>query len=276
MNFCLRCGEAKPLRIVCPSCSTTFALDSGALFCGNCGTKLQQKAVVRYESDGFATPEKAVLCYLEGLKNQDLEQMLSAFAWETQLEHYSYDQYYEYYPAYGPGVTARIPSMEGIMYSANLHGLRNRQFSAIYNALEVCIRGPVDGSVNYKTKLLANEESAAEFFQSFDYIRLGKLSGLTNIRFLSPDEATDGRFSEERMQKSFQRINAQYGADEVVNLLAMADVGSETLYFAPTIARYADRWYLVTCSSTVSTIIGIPSPAQAFYLTTDALSDLSR
>ena len=34
----------------------------------------------RYEGEGFDTPEDAALYYLAGLKNQDFEQMLAAFA----------------------------------------------------------------------------------------------------------------------------------------------------------------------------------------------------
>ena len=35
---------------------------------------------IRYEGQGFATPEDALACYMEGLKNLDFEQMMSAFA----------------------------------------------------------------------------------------------------------------------------------------------------------------------------------------------------
>ena len=44
----------------------------------------------RYEGEGFDTPEDAALYYLAGLKNQDFEQMLAAFAWETQADHFDF------------------------------------------------------------------------------------------------------------------------------------------------------------------------------------------
>ena len=35
---------------------------------------------MKYEGEGFATPEEALTCYMEGLKNLDFDQMMSAFA----------------------------------------------------------------------------------------------------------------------------------------------------------------------------------------------------
>ena len=44
---------------------------------------------IRYEGLGFDTPEEALTCYVEGIKELDFEKILSAFAWETQASHYS-------------------------------------------------------------------------------------------------------------------------------------------------------------------------------------------
>ena len=95
-NFCVKCGTPKPEMLVCPACGEQYPPDSGVVFCGKCGTKILQNDLSsgKLEGPGFDTPEEALACYMEGLKNLDFEQMLSAFAWETQAEHYSIDMFF--------------------------------------------------------------------------------------------------------------------------------------------------------------------------------------
>ena len=95
-KICPNCG-AETEGNFCPDCGTKHPIDSGAVFCGNCGAKLQRDASIsiKYEGKGFGTPEEALTCYMEGLKNLDFEQMLIAFAWETQMAHYDFKAYFE-------------------------------------------------------------------------------------------------------------------------------------------------------------------------------------
>ena len=262
-NFCTKCGTQRPEDIACPNCGTTYPADSGTVFCGNCGTKLQGSAAVRYEGNGFDSPEEALICYMEGLKNLDFEQMLSAFAWETQMEHYSLQAYFERLRVYQTNMRPRMPSVNNLMFSANVNILRFNQVDVIYRSLEHYILGedyPETGFV----QLQNGPDEVAAFLQQFDNGRIEKLAQMTNIRILSPDEVTEDRFSMERNQENFIRQTACYGADEAVNLVGAGDVGGETLYCFPTICRYGDRWYLVSVSSMTSMILGVPVDLQGF------------
>ena len=228
--------------------------------------------VFRYEGPGFDTPEAAITCYLEGLKNLDFEQMLSAFAWETQISHYDFNAYYDRIKAYMPSAKPRMPSVNDFMLSANLHELRSAQIDAIYRSLEVYILS--DDYPNGKTIALKEDGEADAFLQKFDNGRLEKLTAMTNIRFVSPDTVTNNKFSMERNQQNFVRQSAHYGADEVVNIVALASVGDETLYCCPTVARYGGRWYLVSVSSFTSMILGVSVDYQAFACGKGLLSDI--
>ena len=61
-NFCTKCGTRKPENITCPGCGEKYPADTSDIFCGNCGTKLQEvvKHSIRLEGNGFDTPEEAV------------------------------------------------------------------------------------------------------------------------------------------------------------------------------------------------------------------------
>ena len=233
---------------------------------------------IRYEGEGFAAPEDALACYMEGLKNLDFEQMMSAFAWETQMEHYDLRVFLERIGAYQVTMRPRMPSINDFMFSANVNVLRFYQADLIYRSIEAYILGDDDpakaatGSVTFER----NSDDVGAFLEKFENGRLEKLTQMTNIRFLSPDEITDNKFSVGPNPEAFIRQTACYGADEAVNLVGVADVGDETLYCYPTICRYGDRWYLVSVSSFTSMIIGVSNLNQAFVCGPGSLADLIR
>ncbi|MBR5962028.1 MAG: hypothetical protein IKZ98_13680 [Clostridia bacterium] len=279
-NFCIKCGAKKPEAIICPNCGAEYSFDSGVVYCGNCGTKLQQSIIsaVKYEGDGFDTPEEALACYMEGLKNLNFEQMMSAFAWETQVEHYDLQVYLERIGAYQPTMYPRMPSVNDFMFSANVNTVRFMQAVLIYRAVEAYILGD-DAPAKAASGLIVFQKDSndvEEFLKKFENGRLEKLTQMTNIRFLSPDEITDNKFSNEMNAKNFVKQTACYGADETVNLVGVANAGDETLYCWPTICRYGDKWYLVSLSSLTSMIIGVSNNNLAFVCGTGSLSDMIR
>ena len=216
----------------------------------------------RYEGDGFDTPEAAVACYLEGLKNLDFERMLDAFAWETQAEHFSVEAQIQRMRVYSTSVKPRFPSADAFLVAANLHAIRAAQTDMIYRALEFYMLGedyPATGNV-----ILKEEGQREEFLLKFSSGKLERLTQMDNIRYVSPDAVTNGSFSSERMRENYAKQTAIYGADEVVDIVALADVGSETLYCCPTVARYGDRWYLVSVGSFTSSLLGVGIECQAF------------
>ena len=267
-NFCIKCGTKKPEEVTCPDCGTTYPADSGAVFCGNCGKKMKSKISfsVRYEGEGFSTPEEALICYMEGLRNLDFDQMLSAFAWETQMKHYDFKAFFERTGAYQPTMRPRIPSVNDFMFSANVNILRFYQADLIYRSLEQYILGENSPSRTATGSFVFRKDTddVDVFLLKFDNGKLEKLKQMKNIRCLSPDAISDNKFSHEMNQKAFIRQTACYGADETVNLVGIADVNDETLYCCPTICRYGDKWYLVSVSSMASMIVGISLDNQAF------------
>ena len=279
-NFCIKCGTKKPEEIVCPDCGAKYPPDSGAVFCGDCGARLLRPAAaaVRYEGEGFDTPEEALACYMEGLKNLNFEQMMRAFAWETQMEHYDFPAYYERLRVYQPTMRPRMPSVNDFMFSANVNVLRSYQADMIYRSLEAYILGD-DAPMKSKTGTITFQKDSDDvevFLKKFENGRLEKLSEMANIRFLSPDALTENKFSMELNQKQFIRQTACYGADEAVNIVGMADVRDETLYCCPTICRYGDKWYLVSVSSFTSMIMAVSMDYQAFICGTGSLADMLR
>ena len=269
-NFCMQCGAKRPETIVCPDCGKEYPADISASFCGECGGKLKQDAVPtgRLEGNGFDTPEEAVTCYLEGLRNQDFRQMLSAFAWETQAEHYSTESQIKRIRMYNISVKPRFPNASSFLEGANLYSMLSSQTDAICQSIDTYVLGEDGDNPGYDPTMvipLQEDTEVDTFMERFRSGKLEKLAGLTNIRFLTPDQVTRGLFSNERNQENYIKQNARYGADETVDIPAIADFdGDKILFCCPTVARYGSKWYLVSVSSMTSMIRGISVNMQAF------------
>ena len=229
---------------------------------------------IRYEGAGFDTPEDAVACYMNGLKNLDFEQILSAYAWETLASHYSVEKFLQRIKAYIPTSYVRMPAANDFMVSATLHSLRAAEIRMIYNSLEAYILG--EDYPDGKTIPLQEEGDVEAFLQKYDNSRLEALTGMSDIIFLTPDSVTDNKFSLEINQENLKKQTAQYGADEVVNVVAVALISDGTILCMPTVARYGDRWYMVSVNSITSMILGVDMNHQAFMFREVKLEDFFR
>jgi len=267
-NFCIKCGTPKPEMIVCPACGEQYPSDSGVVFCGKCGTKIlpDDLSYAKLEGTGFDTPEEALTCYMEGLKNLDFEQMLSAFAWETQAEHYSIEKFFNRMQTYAQYNKPRIPFLNDFMLAVNTEEIRAAQIDMIYNALEAYILG--EDYPKGQMIPLKEEKDTEAFLRKFENGRLEKLASMGEIRFISPDLVTGSKFSMPINKENFKKQTAHYGANEAVNIVGAAEIGDEVLCCCPTICRYGDKWYLVSCSSMTSAILGIEVARQAFISVT--------
>lgn len=221
---------------------------------------------VRYEGEGFDSPEAALTCYMEGFKNLDFEQVMSAFAWETQMEHYDFRAYFERLGVYNTSTKPGMPSANSLLFSANVNILRSNQANMIYQSIEQYILGDSSPSKAATGAIVFRKDSddLDVFLQKFETGRLDNLAQMTNIRFMSPDDITNGMFSSGKSPERFAKMSAAYGADETVNLIGMADVGDETFFCCPTICRYGDKWYLVSVNSFTGTLVGLTPEYMAF------------
>lgn len=236
---------------------------------------------LRLEGEGFDTPEAAVTRYLEGLRDLDFERMLSAFAWETQAERCDLKARILYTRSIFPAMIPKYPSDSAFLRQINMEQLRAQQINLISLAFQRYVLGDevVLGGKGYDytyvTIAPVDEAMAEEYLALYTAGRVEALAGLSGIRFLTPDEVTGGLYSSEQNAKSRARQHAAYGADEVIDLPAVADVGERLLFCCPTVARYGERWYLVSATGIVPALLSFEQNRQAFVVV-DSPADLFR
>ena len=272
-KFCTKCGTKRPDVIVCSQCGTQYPVDTDVVFCGECGTKLQQDAdLPKYEGNGFNTPEDAALCYLAGIKNLNFDQILSAFAWETQVDHFDYKAHITRAKGTDPTYVPGMPAANALLRSAMLEQLRDEQINAICRAIELYVNDELLTS-GRPTLMFKTEDEIEEYFQRCDNGKIENLATMENIRFYTSDDLTEGLFSSDKVQRNYLRQNAKYGADEIKDMIVAADIGENTIIIAPTVARYGAQWYLVNVFSTTQSILGIESNRNAFYVLPEDLKN---
>lgn len=267
-KYCTKCGAKKPEDIVCPGCGMNYPADTDAVYCGECGTKLQQDSnedsAFTYEGKGFKTAEEAVLCYLAGIKNLDLAQTLSAFAWETQADHYDFKAFLSRVKQINPAMVPGMPVFNDLSRSVMLEQIRYSQTNYICRALENYINSEMTSS-GTGALVFTEDNPFDEYMARCDNGRIDNLAAMKNIRFYDLDDVTEGKYSSEPIQKFYVPRNAVYGADETKDVFATVDIGTETYAITPTAARYGDRWYIVSSNSLIADIYGIITNAKAFF-----------
>lgn len=189
-KYCTVCGAKRPGGLACPGCGTEYPGDTDAVFCGECGTKLRQEAEAgeevassRYEGSGFDTPEEAALWYLAGIRNLDFEQILSAFAWETQAAHFDFRAFISRIQniviSYHPG----MPASNGLLLSAMVEELRDYQVDLIRRALENFVNDEVPNNGAVSVGLQTEEEMEA-YLERCDNGKVEALATMGNIVFI--------------------------------------------------------------------------------------------
>ena len=149
---------------------------AAALLLGCCGALAEDG--FRYEGDGFDTPEEAALWYLAGLKNGDYDQMLSAFAWETQADHYDFKKQITRTKGITPVTVPGMPASNGLLRTAALEQIRDYQIHMICVSLENYINDEMYASLT-SSLLFNTDEEPDEYFRRCDNGRIEKLAEMT-------------------------------------------------------------------------------------------------
>jgi hypothetical protein len=240
---------------------------------------------VTHEGPGFASPEDAVHCYLEGLRNGDVQQMLSAFAIETYVDHYDIIAACRRQGSYNPNSPIGMPNSSPLWRNINIESRRGDlvkfiNFQARYYSLP-----PFDFSVPYILKKEIVDEKTVEFFpgangnkleitEFFSYIDGSKAErSITDLKFdsfIEPvtliEEKNDKSLLESYLGEEYQSIIAKqmlvYGADEFTGVACLLTnettyLGEESYLLCFDAARYGNLWYLHTFQGSVGLYLNI-------------------
>lgn len=246
----------------------------------------------KIEGPGYSTPEDAAKAYLTGLKNQDVDAMVSAFAVESYAEHYDFEAYLDRMQSYGLYYEMLFPNTNEYTRQLNIENRKNsitsniiRQYM-LYNAPEDLTKGI--------TLDLSDSDDLADFIKEFEHdTKDYRFKDLTVTAALSsvnlpddPEDALDALMEQlpedvqddllddvseddlehvleiylsDKNQDNIEQQVKAYGveAEDVANVAVIFEADGDTWVFCPQAIRYNGKWYLQSLSGNIAAIGGM-------------------
>ena len=211
-----------------------------------------------YEGPGWDTPEDAVLVYLEGMKEQDLYKMISAYAVETHIDHFDLQAQLERIRAYTISMIPRMPNSTNLLWGINVEARKNEIVQSILLQMStLCLyerAQDFDRPIGFQSDNFAEEARAfvEELDQAFAAVDFNTL----NVLRFTPPELISELYASERNQENIKRQAAPYGVDEMRSVIAVFALDDKVGALCCDVARYGDRWFMHKPGGNIAAIIG--------------------
>lgn len=211
-----------------------------ACLLGSCSPAGDNTFSPKMEADGFETPEEAVIAYLTGLKNCNLDHMISTFAMESYIENYDYEASINYYLGYNASAEVQMPNANDFVIDLNVERHRNNIADQILRQyVGLCIP-----EVNNTMPRSLKDELEVRNFAALlsDSLDTSKLETFSILGFI-PVEVFLGSDQPNGSRTYIDEQTMICGADELVSILVMFEFdGDKYLMCMETIA-YEGKWY---------------------------------
>lgn len=221
----------------------------------------------RFEGEGYSTPEEVVEAYIAFRNANDWQGMMSVFAIEHYVDNFS--------------AAAYTKRMKGIVYTfmneqpymASTAGLRQMEYYARMGNVAKGMRyrylvahmpeEDFRALLGFMTNLPTEEEQTA-YLRSLCWHDDPSQCRVELIRFISPDELTDGKYTKamNNVSKSTgltrrEEYLAIYGSDDVTDRAALISVDGTEYILLMECACWDSRWYVSSTQGTLASILSI-------------------
>jgi hypothetical protein len=213
---------------------------------------------------GFDTPEEAMIFYLEGLRESDLNRMLSAFATETFVENIDFETLMWISTSYNFLWDGIMPSANDFAVSINLGNRIGMIGSHIITQYFTLAQIEFDHSRPHRvvTDMADTEtasEEAAAFVNQFKVdLDSPDLQALEIIGFIPP-EALNEDYLSERVQEFLELQAEANGVDEIANRVIAFQLGEDLFMLVAAVGNYDGKWRLIHFGGVVAGLISMPS-----------------
>ena len=209
------------------------------------------------EGPGFETPEDAAKAYLEALRDQNIDQMVSTFAIESYVKSYDFEALLERLMSYQPTQEIRLPSSNVYAQQLNIVSRRGQILSFIL--YQYLLYQTPDEMNSMKPTVLRDAPAAQDFAKKFvsdttDYV----FADLAVTGILRPESVSE-IYSSAQNQNNIARQAKTFGvsADDLANTVITFTAGGKTWLFCPQAVRYNGRWYLQALQGNLANLLGM-------------------
>ena len=237
-----------------------FLCLSGSVFCED-----PAGSSVKFEGNGFDTPEEAVLAYIDAWNRGDVHAATSTFAIESLIDHIDARTYLENYRMFNPtqnylSVPVSSPWIRDLEVIKRYADVSNTLFNqyVTYNAGEYAKPGGQPVTVRSEEEidaLLAVFESPAtenwagsiRFQEWIDPVRIQKLVSYSSLRAITNQAVL-------------------YGADDIMALIAHISLGKDQGILTMECLSYGGRWFNFRTYGNAAMVFGLEPMSGGLYV----------
>ena len=223
------------------------------------GSEMGEMASGKMEGDGFDSPEEALTHYIEGLKNNDINQMIEAFAVETFAENYSLTKMVDRIQAYTPTI-GYIPNISDFSLQLNIEKRRSDIVNAIRNHYLVLEGSKAVLGENAYTSIPLNDNYDTAQDLVDDLFLSDDAEILDNIEFKNEfidPAALSENYAAERNQENMKSQIAPYAGEDVASVVAKFYCNGEEVLLMADAVQFNGKWYLNSMGGNIGALLGI-------------------
>ena len=200
---------------------------------------------------GFDTPEAAIRAYLEGLRDSDLDRMISAFAVERSVINYSFEATLERLQIYT--AMMGMPNANEFATAMNIERRRANVVDMIIEQyLFLCF--PELDITEYQSL-----EDASTFVNQFtEALNAPEFQTLELLGFIPP-EVLDVReqYVSEANQENLAHMAERLGADQLESRAAVFELDGNTYLLFFEVIAYGSEWYINQLGGRLGFMLGL-------------------
>ena len=214
----------------------------------------------KLEGDGYATAEDALAAYVNGLIDNDIDEMLSAFAIETFVDNYSLAKVVDWQKTYVPAAMPYVPGTGNLAREINIESRRSEITNMIRAHYRVLAGTSAFFEGGFQNPYLLGDvyENAEDLLGSLYHIDdTPYVSGFRYDKdFIDPEKVVSD-YSSESVQKNFSNQASRLGADEVKSEITVFSRDSDTFLLVADCIRYGDKWFIYTTQGTIGSLLNL-------------------
>lgn len=209
------------------------------------------------EGPGFSSPEDAAEAYLSGLRDQDMDAMIAAFAIESYTDNYDLEVATDSLKAYLPlRINQFLPNTTEYTRQLNIEMRKNLIEGQII--FQYVVFNIPDAYNDLKTITFKDSQEVQDFIENIDHdARKYIFEDLVITGSLQPEELYEDYLSESNT-KFIARRAEMFGVDsnDVANIAITFEADGETWVFCAQAIRYDNQWYLESAGGSLGSLLG--------------------
>lgn len=203
------------------------------------------------EGEGFDTPQQAAAGYLEGLKANDINQMISTFSVESYAEHYNLQAYLEFTKLYSMQQDVALPPVNGFAKDLISYGRKEQLKEDVLK----------QGNALYQWSNFLNDSQSEFEDVPLEWEKLQEKVDLDSIQvlgYLLPETLSES-YSQDAILSILKRQLEIYGADQIENCVIVFEYGGDKYCLFTEAVEYEGKWYNSQLGNQIEMLFGISS-----------------